>query len=177
MEFKEKTIGTTEIYKGKIIDVRRDDIILPNGSPAIREVVHHSGGSAIVCEMNGKILMVKQYRYPYGEEIWEIPAGKLNEGENPETTAIRELEEEGGIKAGRVEKMFEIYPTPAYNDEIIRIYRAFDLKKTEKHLDEDEFLSSQWIEIERLKVMIQNGEIKDAKTVIALLAVINGENI
>ncbi|MBQ4097938.1 MAG: NUDIX hydrolase [Clostridia bacterium] len=173
MRFKEKTVKSEVIYKGRIITVKKDDIVLPNGNSAIREVVHHSGGSAILCEMDGKILMVKQFRYPYAEELWEIPAGKLNEGESPELTAIRELEEEGGIKAKRVEKLFEIYPTPAYNDEIIRIYQAFDLEKTQKHLDEDEFLTSEWIEKEKLKDMIYSGEIKDAKTVIALLAVLD----
>ena len=173
MQFKEKTVKSEVIYEGRIITVKKDDIILPNGNPAIREVVHHSGGSAILCEMDGKILMVKQFRYPYQEEIWEIPAGKLNEGESPELTAIRELEEEGGVRAKRVEKLFEIYPTPAYNDEIIRIYQAFDLEKTQKHLDEDEFLTSEWVEKEKLKEMIKNGEIKDAKTVIALLAVLD----
>lgn len=173
MHFKEKTVKSEVIYKGRIITVKKDDIVLPNGNPAIREVVHHSGGSAVLCEMDGKILMVKQFRYPYAEELWEIPAGKLNEGESPELTAIRELEEEGGIKAKRVEKLFEIYPTPAYNDEIIRIYQAFDLEKTQKHLDEDEFLTSKWIEKEKLKDMIYSGEIKDAKTVIALLAVLD----
>ena len=173
MQFKEKTVKSEVIYKGRIITVKKDDIILPNGNPAVREVVHHSGGSAILCELDGKILMVKQFRYPYAEEIWEIPAGKLNEGESPELTAIRELEEEGGVRAKRVEKLFDIYPTPAYNDEIIRIYQAFDLEKAEKHLDEDEFLTSEWIEKDRLKDMIYNGEIKDAKTIIALLAVLD----
>lgn len=173
MQFKEKTVKSEVIYKGRIITVKKDDIVLPNGNPAVREVVHHSGGSAILCELDGKILMVKQFRYPYAEEIWEIPAGKLNEGESPELTAIRELEEEGGVRANRVEKLFDIYPTPAYNDEIIRIYQAFDLEKVEKHLDEDEFLTSEWIEKDRLKDMIYNGEIKDAKTIIALLAVLD----
>lgn len=171
MDFKEKRVGSEVIYDGKIITVKKDSVILPNGNNAIREVVHHSGGSAIVCEKDGKILMVKQFRYPYNTELWEIPAGKLNVGEDPEQTAIRELEEEGGIKAGRVEKLFEIYPTPAYNDEIIRIYRAFDLKESKIHLDDDEFLTSRWIEKDKLKQMIKNGEIKDAKTVIAILAV------
>ncbi len=171
MDFNEKRVGSEVIYDGKIITVKKDSVILPNGNSAIREVVHHSGGSAIVCEKDGKILMVKQFRYPYNTELWEIPAGKLNVGEDPEQTAIRELEEEGGIRAGRVEKLFEIYPTPAYNDEIIRIYRAFDIKESKIHLDDDEFLTSRWIEKDKLKQMIKNGEIKDAKTVIAILAV------
>ncbi len=170
MEFKEKTINKNYIYKGKILNLRRDDIILPNDKPAIREFVEHSGGSAILCCLNKKVLLVKQFRYPYGEELWELPAGKLNMGETPEQTAIRELEEEGGIKAKKVEKMFEIYPTPAYTNEIIRIYRASEFEKGQVCLDEDEFLTGEWIDIETAKQMIYDGRIKDAKTIIALLS-------
>ena len=173
MQFKEKTVRSVTLYDGRIIKVKKDDVILPNGKSAIREVVHHSGGSAIVCEKDGKILLVKQFRYPYGKEIYEIPAGKINDGEDFERTAIRELEEECGVKAERVEKLFEVYPTPAYNTEVIRIYQAFGLKESQVCLDEDEFLTSEWIEKEKLKDMIKKGEINDAKTLIALLAVLD----
>ncbi len=172
MNFKEKTVKETYIYKGKIINLRKDDIILPDGNSAIREVVEHSGGCCVLCEKDGKILLVRQFRYPYKEEILEIPAGKLNPGESPEQTAIRELEEEGGIKAGRVEKMFEVYPTPGYTDEIIRIYRALDIEETDAHLDEDEFLECVWLTKDELREMIKKGEIKDAKTLIALLTIL-----
>jgi len=172
MQFKEKTEQINYVYKGKIINVRKDNAILPNGSSAIREMVEHSGGSAVICEKDGKILLVKQFRYPYGEELWEIPAGKLNVGEDPAQTAIRELEEEGGIKAEKVVKLFDVYPTPAYTNEIIRIYRAEGLTETKMHLDEDEFLCAKWIEKDKIKKMISQGEIKDAKTLIALLSVL-----
>ncbi len=172
MDFKENTVKENYLYKGKIINLRKDDIILPDGNGAIREVVEHSGGSCILCEIDNKILLVRQFRYPYKEEVLELPAGKLNAGETPEQTAIRELEEEGGIKAGRVELMFEVYPSPGYTDEIIRIYRALDVQKTKIRLDEDEFLESVWIDKSTLKQMIKNGEIKDGKTLIALLAVL-----
>jgi len=168
VEFKEKTIKKNFIYNGKILSLRKDDIILPNGAPAVREVIEHSGGSAIYCEKDGKILLVKQFRYPYKEELYEIPAGKLNDGESPEETAIRELEEEGGIKAKRVEKLFDIYPTPAYTNEIIRLYKAVEFIETESCLDEDEFLSNEWIDKCQVKKMIENGQIKDAKTIIAV---------
>ena len=171
MEFKEKTLNKNYIYKGKILNLRRDDIILPNEKPAIREFVEHSGGSAIFCCLDNKVLLVKQFRYPYGEELWEIPAGKLNPNEDPEQTAIRELEEEGGIKAKQVEKMFEIYPTPAYTNEIIRIYKASDFEKGQVKLDEDEFLNSEWVDLQTAIQMIYDGKIKDAKTIIALLSV------
>ena len=170
MEFKEKTVKKEYIYKGKILSVRKDDILLPNGNPAIREVVEHSGGSAIYCEKDGKILLVKQFRYPYKEELYEIPAGKLNEGETPEQTAIRELEEEGGIKAKKVEKLFDVYPTPAYTNEIIRIFKAEDFVESKIKLDEDEFLLGEWIDKDLALKMVNNGQIKDAKTIIAILS-------
>ena len=169
MDFREKTVNKTYLYNGKILNVRKDYIILPDGKPAVRELVEHIGGSSILCEKEVKILLVKQFRYPYGEVIYEIPAGKLNEGEDPAQTAIRELEEEGGIIADKVEKLFDVYPTPAYTTEIIRIYRAVGIREAKAHLDEDEFLTAVWIEKEKLKDMIAHGEIKDAKTIIALL--------
>lgn len=169
MQFKEITKNKNYLYKGKILNLRKDDVELPNSNLAIREIVEHSGGSTVYCEKDGKILFVKQYRYAYGEEVLELPAGKLNQGEDPQVTAVRELEEECGIKANKIEKLFEVYPTPGYSNEIIRIYKAWDLDDSEIHLDEDEFLDSLWIEKEKVKKMIQNGEIKDAKTLIALL--------
>ena len=168
MEFKEKTVKASYIYKGKILNLRKDDVILPDGKNAVREIVEHGGGAAIICEKDGKVLMVKQFRYPYKEEVLEIPAGKINAGENPEQTALRELKEEGGVIAERVEKVFEVYPSPGYTEEIIRIYRAYGLKFDKAKLDEDEFLTSEWIEKSALKNMVKNGEIKDAKTLIAL---------
>jgi ADP-ribose pyrophosphatase len=172
MEFKEKTLSEEYLYKGRILNLRKDKITLPDGKEALREVVEHSGGSCILCEKDGKILLVRQFRYPYKQELLELPAGKLNPGESPELTAIRELEEEGGIKADSVELMFEVYPSPGYTDEIIRIYRAVGIKETKTHLDEDEFLESVWLDKETLKNMIKNGEIKDGKTLIALLSVL-----
>ena len=170
MDFKEKTLNKNYIFHGKIINLRKDDVLLPDGKNAIREVVEHSGGSCVYCEKDGKVLLVRQFRYPYEEELLEIPAGKLNKGEDPATTAIRELEEEGGIKAEKVELMFTVYPTPGYTNEKIYIYRATGLTQTEKNLDEDEFLESVWVEKSKLKQMIKNGEIKDGKTLIALLS-------
>lgn len=168
MNFDEKTLSKAYIYNGKILNVRRDDVLLPDGSKAVREVIEHSGGSAVLCEMDGKVLMVKQFRYPHGESIWEIPAGKRNQNEPPEVTAIRELEEEGGVIAEKVEKIFEVYPTPAYAEEVIHIFKAIGVKKGKVHLDDDEFLTSKWFTKDELKQMLQKGEIKDAKTLIAI---------
>ncbi len=172
MEFKEKTVNKNYVYRGKILNVRKDDIILPDGKCAVREIVEHGGGSTVYCELDGKILFVRQYRYAYGQEILELPAGKRDKNEDFESTAIRELEEEGGIKAERVEKLFEVYPSPGYTNEIICIYKAIGVKKTAMHLDDDEFLTGVWIDKEQVKKMIDCGEIKDAKTLIALLYVL-----
>ncbi len=173
MQFKEKTINKNYLYKGKILSLRKDDVLLPNGNDAIREIVEHNGGSAVYCEHDGKILLVKQFRYAYDKEIWELPAGKLEHNEDSEKTAIRELEEECGVIAGYVEKMFDIYPTPAYSTEIIRIYRAHDIKFGKPHLDKDEFLTCEWIEKNKVLKMIYDGEINDSKTVIAVLSSID----
>ncbi len=169
MEFEEKTLKENYLYKGKILNVRKDEITLPDGASAIREVVEHSGGSAIYCERDNKVLLVKQFRYPYKEILYEIPAGKLNAGEDPELTALRELEEEGGVKAERVEKLFDVYPSPGYTDEVIRIYRAVGITDGVQHLDKDEFLTGEWFDKPTLKKMINDGVIKDGKTLIALL--------
>lgn len=168
MEFEEKTLKSEYIYKGKILNLRRDEIVLSDGKQATREIIEHSGGSAILCEECGKVLLIRQFRYAYKKNIWEIPAGKINKGENPEETAIRELEEECGIKAKNVKMLCEIYPSPGYTEEIIRLYRAEGLSKGTLHFDDDENIESVWMEIGKVKEMIKNGEINDAKTLIAL---------
>ena len=172
MNFKESTLQENCLYDGKILKLNKDVVSLPNGNTSIREYVTHTGGSAILCVKDGKVLLVKQYRYAYREEIWEIPAGKLNPNEDPMQTAIRELEEEGGILASKVEKLFDVYPTPGYSNEIIRIYKATEFKETSAHLDPDEFLTAKWFDLAEVKTMIENGEIKDSKSLIALLTII-----
>lgn len=172
MDFEEKTLKECTLYSGRILDLKKDEVLLPDGKKGFREIVRHGGGSAILCEKDGKILMVRQFRYAYKEELWEIPAGKVNAGEDPLATAFRELEEEGGVSAREMELMFSVYPSPGYTSEIIRIYRAKGVKESRAHLDEDEFLRAEWIEKPRLKEMIKSGEIKDAKTLVALLSVL-----
>ena len=169
MNFTEKTLNKNYIHKGKILNLRCDDVVLPDGNTAIREIVEHSGGSCIYVEKDDCVYLVKQFRYAYGVEMWELPAGKLNKGEDPMQTALRELEEEAGLKAQTATLLFEVYPSPGYTDEIIRIYQVTDFVESEKHLDEDEFLTGKWIQKQTLKQMINNGEIKDGKTLIALL--------
>ena len=165
---KETTKKENIVYDGKIMTVKKDTVILPNGKTSFREVVKHNGGSAVLCEVDGKILFVKQYRYSVGEELLELPAGKLEKGETPESTAIRELEEEGGLLCESVELLSAFYPTPGYSSEKIFVYRAVNPKKTAMHLDENEFLENLWLDIDTVKEYIKNGKITDAKTVIGI---------
>jgi ADP-ribose pyrophosphatase len=170
MNYEEKTVQKNYIYKGKILTVRCDDALLPNGEPCKREIIEHSGGACVLYVEDGKVLLVRQYRYAYGESVYEIPAGKLEPNEDPMYAAKRELEEEGGIKTDDLELLFVNYPTPGYTNEKIYIYRAHSGEKVQAHLDEDEFLDAEFISEERVWEMLKNGEIKDGKTIIALQA-------
>lgn len=173
MNYKETKVAETRFFDGKIFNVRRDDILLPNGKPATREVIEHSGGSAVLIVDNGKIMLVKQHRYPFDEELLEVPAGKRNNGEEPIETAIRELEEEAGLKAESVELIYKMYPSPAYDSEIIYIYEAKNFTKTKQKLDEDEFLTAEWYDLDEVEQMLKDGKIKDGKSLIAILYALN----
>ena len=173
MNFEEKTAKKNYIYKGKILSLRKDDVTLYDGRSAVREIIEHNGGSAILCVKEGKVLLIRQFRYAYHKTVVEIPAGKLNAGEAPDIAAIRELEEEGGIKAERVKKLFEIYPSPGYTEEIVYIFLAEGLTDTATHFDDDEFITPEWKDKEEVKKMIESGEICDAKSLVALLWWIN----
>lgn len=169
MQFKEETLKENYIYKGKVLSLKKDEVKLFNGDLAEREIVEHCGGSAVLCVKDDKIILVRQFRYAYKSELWELPAGKLNAGEDPKETAIRELEEECGLKAERAEKLLEVYPSPGYTSEIIRIFKVTEFKEGVRHLDPEEFLDSKWFTKQELRQMIKTGEIKDSKTLIALL--------
>ena len=168
MDYVEKTVKKNYIYEGKILKLRKDDAVLPDGKPCVREIVEHSGGACVLYVEEEKVLLVRQYRYAYGESIYEIPAGKLEKGEDPMFAAARELEEEGGIKAGRLQLLYVNYPSPGYTDEKIYIYRAFDGERVKAHLDEGEFLDAEFLPLSQVKEMMKNGEIRDGKTLIAL---------
>lgn len=168
MEFEEKTLSGEYIYKGKVLNLKKDLVELPDKTTSYREIVEHGGGAAVLCVSDGKVLMVKQFRYAYKEEIIEIPAGKIDKGETPEKAARRELEEEAGIVADEMTLISEIYPSPGYTNEKIYVYRAEGLKKGNPHTDKDEFLRAFWLPLKDAEKMCRNGEIKDSKTLIAL---------
>ncbi|MBE6904001.1 MAG: NUDIX hydrolase [Ruminococcaceae bacterium] len=170
MNLIEKTLGKEYKYKGRIINLRVDDIELPDKQKATREVIEHNGGVSVVAVTeNNEILLVKQYRYPYSEVITEIPAGKLNKGEDLLECAKRELAEETGATAKEWEFLGEVYPTPAYCEEILYIYMAQDLSFGEQNLDEDEFLEVMRLPISEAKRKALSGEFKDAKTIVGIL--------
>lgn len=170
MDFTEKVTGTEELYRGRIITLRRDSVTLPNGAPALREVIEHPGGVAIVAlAEDGSLLMVSQYRHPFAGELLELPAGKLEYGEDPFTCGQRELEEETGHTAAEYRPLGQLLPSPAYDNEIIHLYLARGLTKTVQRLDEDEFLSVRRVPFEHAVELVLSGEIRDAKTQIGIL--------
>lgn len=172
MAHTEKKLSSELIYQGRIITVTQDTVELENGKQALREMVHHHGGAAIVpVDENGNVYLVRQFRYPMGRELLEIPAGKLEPGEDPFTAAVRELEEECGLRAEHFEDLHPIYPTVGYDTEVIHLYLATGLKRTQAHPDEDEFLDLVKYPLEELVTMILDGTIRDAKTAAGLLKV------
>ena len=170
MEFYEKQVETKTVYEGMIVNIRRDVAELQDGRRVSREVVEHPGGVGIIpVTKDNKILMVKQYRYPMEEELLEIPAGKLDEGEAPFECAVRELSEETGCTAGKFVDFGAIYPSPGFCRETLYLYLALDLRYGEIHLDDGEFLSVEAVGIDELVEKIMRNELTDAKSVIGIM--------
>lgn len=170
MEFTEKTLKSELVYKGKIIDVLKDDVEISSGKKSVREVVEHSGGVVILAlKDKDTILMVKQYRYPIKQTALELPAGKLEKGEDPFLAAKRELSEETGYEAKTWEQLGYIFTSPGFCDEKLYLYKAADLVCGDAHPDDGEIIEAYEYKISEVFDMIKNGEINDAKTICALM--------
>ena len=176
----EKTVDSTEIFDGHVVHLFKDNITLPNGKPAIREVIRHVGAVAIVpMTEDGKVIVERQFRYPLNEVITEIPAGKLDsKAEDRLAAAKRELEEETGLLAEEWIDLGAYYPAAAYCDEVITMYLAKGLYQGKRHLDEDEFLNIVEVPLNELVEEIMQGKIADGKTQAAILkvALLNQKN-
>lgn len=179
MEYFEKTIKTERKYTGNIINVEKLTVLLPNGKEATRDVVRHPGAAVVIpVKDNGNILLVKQYRKPCDMISLEIPAGKLDKGEDPVVCAERELAEETGYHARKLQKVMTIHSAPGFSDEVLHMYVATGLTKCEACPDDDEFITCGEYPLSDCVYMVDNGEITDAKTIIGIFLadrIIRGE--
>jgi NTP pyrophosphohydrolases including oxidative damage repair enzymes len=165
----EQQIASKTVFAGKILTISLDTVTLPNGKEATREVVRHPGAVAVVpVTAAGEVVLVRQYRYPVALELLEVPAGKLDKGEQPEACARRELEEETGYRAGTIEHLGTFYTTPGFSDEIMHLYLARDLTQTAQNLDGDEFINIEYYSADKIKALLAAKRIVDAKTLVGL---------
>jgi ADP-ribose pyrophosphatase len=170
MNLRETKVNSTYYYKGKIINMKVDDVRLPDGQLAKREEVEHPGGCAIAAlDQDNQLYFVRQFRYAYDETILEIPAGKLEHGEDPFEAMKRELREETGCLAEDFVYLGCCYPTPGYTNELLRIWACRVSGRTEQALDPDEFLEVERIPLEKALEMVMSNEIPDAKSQIGVL--------
>ena len=170
MDLTEKCLESREVYKGRVLRLRVDTVALPNGKTSLREVVEHPGGVGILAlDENGCVPMVTQYRYAFSRTLLEIPAGKREPGEDPLTTARRELREETGAEATHWQPLGAVLPSPGCYGEVLHLYLARDLTFGATHPDADEFLQVRRLPFDTLLARCLSGEIEDGKTVAAVL--------
>ncbi|HHV78106.1 MAG TPA: NUDIX hydrolase [Firmicutes bacterium] len=165
----ERSIQSELLYKGKIVTLRKDTVLLDQGRLATREVVEHPGAVGILPFSNEEVVLVRQYRYPVGSTLLEIPAGKLEPGENPVECAKRELKEETGLVASKLEYVCSFHTSPGFCNEVLHLFFAEGLQDTAPEPDADENLQILRVKRSQIRGMIRGGQIKDAKTIIALL--------
>ncbi|HCF49450.1 MAG TPA: ADP-ribose pyrophosphatase [Syntrophomonas sp.] len=174
MYFEEKTIESKPIFKGRIIEVKVDRVLLPGGQESTREIVLHAGAVAIVAiDDQENLYLVRQYRKPLEKTLLEIPAGTLEEGEEPLHCAQRELEEEVGMKAERWEKLLSYYSAPGFCNELLHIFLATGLTPGVVHLDADEFVERVIMPLDQAVKAIETGQIADGKSIIGIQCWLN----
>lgn len=170
MPHTEAMLESKEIFNGRVIRVTLDKVQLEDGTTSTREVVHHHGGACVLpVDADGNVTMVRQFRYALGEELWELPAGKLEAGEDPFEAAKRELSEECGLTADTYTELGVVYPTVGYDSERIYLWAAEGLHTVGQHLDAGEFLDMVKMPFAQALGLVMDGTIKDSKTQVALL--------
>lgn len=169
-DLTERRLSSQKVYEGKLLHVYCDRVTLPNGKEATRELIRHPGAVCVLpVNDRGEALMERQYRYPFAGVMLEAPAGKMDPGEKPLDAARRELEEETGIRPEKLLALGGFYPSVAYSDEVIWLYLAKGLRLGAAHMDEDEFLNTEFIPLKKLRDMVLSGEIADGKTQAVIL--------
>ncbi len=164
-----KLIDSKKIYTGRILNLRVDEIRLANGRRTTREVVEYRGAVTLIPVLGDNILFVRQFRYPVGEELLELPAGKIEENEHPDDTAYRELIEETGYRAGRLQLLSRFYTAPGYSTEDMYLFLADELERSEMSPDYDEIIEPIQLPVEQVFEMLRRDEFHDAKTILGLL--------
>lgn len=170
MNLTERTLSSKDIFNGKVLHVIHDEVALPDGKHTMREVVRHPGGVCVAAiDSDNNLLFVRQFRYPYGETVLELPAGKLEPGSTPLENGRRELLEETGAVGYSYVSLGQVYPSPGYTDEIIHLYACRVKSVGDAQPDEDEFLNVEKIPFVKAAEMVLNNRVFDAKTQIAVL--------
>ncbi|MEX2363929.1 MAG: NUDIX hydrolase [Balneolaceae bacterium] len=163
-------MSSKEVFNGKLLHVFCDEVRLPDGSSATREWIKHPGACAVVPVFdNGDLMMLRQFRYPMAQIFWEVPAGKIDQGEPLDKTALRELQEEAGVATKDFAYVGHFYPGIGYSDEVIHIYTAWNLEQVIQNMDADEFVTRERLPFKKAVEMVHAGEINDGKTVVCLL--------
>ena len=169
-EERARRLSGHRVYDGRILSIDVDDVEEPGGVRAVREVVRHRGSvAALAIHADGRVVLVRQYRYPVDEAVWELPAGRLDPGETPLEGARRELEEEVGIRAERVEPLSVFYTTPGFCDEVMHLFRATGLTPVRPRPEADERIEALACTLEEARAMMERGEVREGKTLVALL--------
>lgn len=177
-DFREKTLSSLNIFNGRVIKLRKDEVRLPNGKISSREIIEHPGAVVVLAvDKKNEIIMIKQFRKATEETLWELPAGTLEKGEKPIDCARRELQEETGYYSKKIDKIITYFSTPGFCNEKLTLFFAQELEKKHKNEDEDEFIQVEHVKIEDALKMIKDHMIKDAKTIIGILYFTSSINV